>query len=158
MIKQAKFYSSLRSVSMTKLFRNLNFKKVFKIAFFVALLNLLNIECVVANIIDDINKSQGYNVKERCDLNDAKACETIVSICSGEFLYWSRSIESLNCTFEYSEKACNLNSADGCNTLGFFYLKTYPRHPKDPQKAQKYLQKGCDLGSILACNNLNAYF
>ena len=61
---------------MTKLFRNLNSKKAFKIAFFVASLNLLNIECVLAT------SPETDAAKELCDKkNDGAACETVVSDC-----------------------------------------------------------------------------
>lgn len=138
---------------MTKLFRNLNSKKAFKIAFFVALLNLLNIECVVAKSLEE--------AKELCDKkNDGAACENVVDACFLGPLFFgkTRTIDEIKCAYEYGEKGCNLNSANSCYYLGSMYLDTNPGHRKDLQKAQELLQKSCDLGNLDACGVLSEKF
>ncbi len=61
---------------------------------------------------------------------------------------------------EYFEKACNLNYAKGCVSLGYLYegenlvIRREPRLKKRLEKAIQYYSKACDLKDGEGCFNL----
>ncbi len=53
-------------------------------------------------------------------------------------------------------RACELGSAEGCETLGdMYYLGQLPRNPS---LAATYLRRGCDGGAHSSCANLGALY
>ncbi len=63
---------------------------------------------------------------------------------------------------EYFEKACNLNYAKGCVSLGSLYegenlvIRREPRLKKRLEKAIQYYSKACDLNDKFGCSRLGA--
>ncbi|GAA8243165.1 hypothetical protein HpNP101_06530 [Helicobacter pylori] len=63
---------------------------------------------------------------------------------------------------EYFEKACNLNYAKGCVSLGGLYegenlvIRREPRLKKRLEKAIQYYSKACDLNDKFGCSKLGA--
>ena len=55
--------------------------------------------------------------------------------------------------FEYSKKACDLGSSDGCSKVGFHYLDGIVVK-KDLKKASEYFKKSCDMDESRGCYNL----
>ena len=55
--------------------------------------------------------------------------------------------------FEYSKKACDLGSSDGCSKVGFHYLDGLGVK-KNLKKAFKYFEKACNLNESRGCFNL----
>ncbi|MGL2907890.1 tetratricopeptide repeat protein [Helicobacter pylori] len=65
---------------------------------------------------------------------------------------------------EYFEKACNLNYAKGCVSLGYLYegenlvIRREPRLKKRLEKAIQYYSKACDLKDGEGCFNLGLIY
>ncbi len=63
---------------------------------------------------------------------------------------------------EYFEKACNLNYAKGCVSLGGLYegenlvIRREPKLKKRLEKAIQYYSKACDLNDKFGCSRLGA--
>ena len=96
-------------------------------------------------------------LKEACDLNDAKACTVLgVIYRDGEDVKFMYPIAAQGVKKDYSKakkyfsKACGLNDGNGCYSLGYLYY-TGEGVKKDYSKAKKYFSKSCDVNSAAGC-------
>ena len=95
------------------------------------------------------NPPQIQYYKKECKNGKKTSCIK-VSIYSFE-------VKNYNQAFNFSKKACNLNSGHGCSMLGYHYLKGLGTK-KDEKKAYETFKKACKLNDSTGCNNLAAMY
>ncbi len=98
----------------------------------------------------DLNKSDTYNVKA-CDLGNGESCFYMAQIKADEisgFMF-------------YSDKACELDFASACLSLGNAYINGFNENlikiEKDIEKGINYIDKACFLNKELCINLADIY-
>ena len=101
----------------------------------------------------DKNPNNIVKFKKACNQNHAASCVKVGSIFSYGIDVKLDYLEAE----KYYKKACDLNSAFGCNYLATTYLHIgnfyWSLNPKiDWEKVKKYYKKACDLGNQSSCH------
>ena len=101
-------------------------------------------------IINFLDKITAYS-KKQCDNDDEEACAFLGA------LYITK--ENNSHGLSVLEKACNMNSAFGCGSLGDYYAEGKGGEP-DYSKAKSYYEKGCkiDLTGDGGCSKLGTLY
>jgi len=111
---------------------------------------ILSIGILIGQSFSIENPPQIKQYMKECNNGKKTSCIK-VSIYSYQKKYYKQA-------FEFSKKACELNSGGGCSMLGYHYLNGIGTK-KDDKKAFKIFKKSCEqLKDSTACNNLAAFY
>lgn len=86
--------------------------------------------------------------EQDCNNGSASACEKLAE--QNAYHGYDRSVENITDAFEYSKKACDLGSANGCMQLASIY-RDGEGVKKNPKKAIEIYKKACDGGNYSGC-------
>ncbi len=86
-----------------------------------------------------------------------KECESGKKTSCIKVSIYSFEVKNYKQAFDFSKKACDLNSGHGCSMLGYHYLNGLGTK-KDDKKAYEIFKKACQLNDSTGCNNLAAMY